>query len=171
MVTTPSWSLRPKPKVPVVSLTHRARFSVSITSFASTSIFSAIVSSNVRSLEAVPCYIHYMQICGIIGNPKWKNSQLPFGFAGNGLAPPKNKYCYLKATLTFSVMGEQCNMQCSLPHFPRYTSLHVESMGIFIVFSNPLLVSRKTCNGSSEDDLRWNSKYNSMCNISLFVIV
>ena len=89
MLTTPSWSLRPNPKVSVVSLTHRARFSESITSCPSTSIFSAIVSSDARSLEAFPCYIHYWQKCGIFGKLKWKHSCLTFGFAGNCLAPPK----------------------------------------------------------------------------------
>ena len=65
-----------------------------------------------------------------------KNSYLTFWFAGNGLAPPTNKYCDFNASLAFSVMDDKCNLQSrKLKIRSRvYTNIYISRVSIIVLW-------------------------------------
>ena len=44
---------------------------------------------------------------------QWKHSHVIFWFPENGMAPTTNRYCHFNENLTWTVMDDKCNLQCT----------------------------------------------------------
>ena len=95
--------------------------------------------------------IHHRQKLWNIWLAQWERLYLIFWFAGNGLAPTTKNYSDMNTTLICSRMDKKCTwfyrnvsflyFALNFQQLPAFPALHCESMKIYSVYNNSLLVS------------------------------